>query len=129
MLKEFRDFAMKGNVLDLAVAVILGAAFGAVVASAVADILMPPLGILLGGMDFSSLAVEIGTAPDGTPVTIGYGLFINKVIGFVIVAFVLFLLIKSFNRLTARKPAAPPAPPGPSDEVRLLTEIRDLLRR
>jgi large conductance mechanosensitive channel len=120
MIKEFRDFIMKGNVIDLAVAVILGAAFGAIITSLVNDIIMPIIGVLLGGIDFSSLSVQVGSA------VIAYGKFINAVIIFLIVALVLFLIIKSYNRVIKKAP--PPPPPGPSAEEKLLTEIRDLLK-
>jgi len=134
MLKEFRDFAMRGNVLDLAVAVIIGAAFGAIVNSAVEDMIMPPIGLLVGGMDFSDLSLTIGEKPSDepglppVPVTINYGVFINKLVNFLIVAFVMFLLVRSVSKLTKKK-EAPAAPPEPTAEVKLLTEIRDLLRQ
>lgn len=134
MLKEFRDFAMKGNVLDLAVAVIIGAAFGAIVSSAVEDVIMPPIGLLVGGMDFSDLSLTIGEKPAAeagmppVPVTINYGVFINKMVNFLIIAFVLFMLVRSVTRLTKKK-EAPAAPPEPPADVKLLTEIRDLLRQ
>jgi large conductance mechanosensitive channel len=120
MLKEFRDFAMKGNVVDMAVGIIIGAAFGKIVSSLVNDVLMPAVGLLLGKVDFKSLAVEIGSAK------IGYGMFIQSVVDFVIVAFCIFLIVKQMNRF--RKPAAAPAPAEPSAEVKLLTEIRDTLK-
>ncbi len=135
MLKEFRDFAMKGNVLDLAVAVIIGAAFGAIVSSAVEDVIMPPIGLLVGGMDFSELSLTIGEKPAAeaglppVPVTINYGVFINKLVNFLIIAFVLFLLVRSMSKLMRKKEAAPAAPPEPPADVKLLTEIRDLLRQ
>jgi large conductance mechanosensitive channel len=110
MLKEFRDFAMRGNVLDMAVGIIIGAAFGKIITSLVNDILMPPIGLLLGNMDFSTLAITL-RSPLGAaaPVTIRYGAFINTVVDFIIVAFAIFLLIKQVNRFTAKKsePAAP----------------------
>src|SRR5260221_7118243 len=139
MLKEFRDFAMRGIVIDLAVGVIIGAAFGAIVSSLVADIIMPPIGVLLGGVDFSDFFINLSgqhfdTLADakkaGAP-TLNYGVFLNQVIKFIIIAFALFLLIKQINILTrkskaAEKPAAPPEPPA---EVKLLAEIRDLLKQ
>ena len=134
MLKEFRDFAMRGNVLDLAVAVIIGAAFGAIVNPAVEDMIMPPIGLLVGGMDFSDLSLTIGEKPPDqpglppVPVTINYGVFINKLVNFLIIAFVLFLLVRSASKLTKKK-EAPAVPPEPTAEVKLLTEIRDLLRQ
>ncbi len=117
MLKEFRDFALKGNVIDLAVAVIIGIAFGTVVLSLVNDIIMPIVGVLLGGVDFASLSIQVGEA------MIMYGKFIQAIVNFLIIAFVLFLIVKAVNSM--RKPAPPP---GPSAEETLLTEIRDLLK-
>ena len=118
MLKEFKEFAMRGNVVDMAIGIIIGAAFGKIISSFVADILMPPLGLLLGKVDFSSLFVSLsGTYPSlaaakaaGAP-TLNYGLFLNTVIDFLIVAFAIFLLVKQINRLTAKPAPAPPAPP------------------
>ncbi len=127
MLKEFREFAVKGNVLDMAVGIIIGVAFGTVVQSLVNDVIMPPVGLALGGMDFSAIALTIGTNPDGEPVTIGIGLFVNALISFLIVAFAVFLLVRAFNRLKRKEEAAPTPPPGPSAEEKLLAEIRDLL--
>jgi len=120
MIKEFRDFIMRGNVIDLAVAVVLAGAFGAIIASLVNDIIMPIIGVLMGGVDFTSLSVQVGSA------TIAYGKFIQAVVVFVIIAFVLFLVVKSYNRVAKKQEAAPP--PGPSAEEVLLTEIRDLLQ-
>ena len=121
MLKEFRDFINRGNVIDLAVAVILGAAFTAIVNSLVNDIIMPIIGALLGGIDFTTLAITVGDAQ------ITYGNFIQAVINFLLIAFVVFLIIRSINRINRKKVEAP-APPEPSVEEKLLTEIRDLLR-
>lgn len=123
MLKEFRDFINRGNVLDLAIAVIIGGAFGAIVTSLVNDIITPILGVLMGGVNFSGLAVTIGEA------AIGYGNFIQSIINFLIIAWVIFLLMKAVNNM--KKPPAPevPAPPAPSAEEKLLTEIRDLLKQ
>jgi len=138
MLKEFRDFAMKGNVLDMAVGIIIGVAFGAIVSSLVKDVLMPPIGLLMGGLDFTNLFITMGsgdyaTLADaeaaGAPV-IRYGIFINQVINFLIVAFAIFILIKQMNRFKRKEeektPSAPPALPA---DVVLLTEIRDLLKQ
>jgi large conductance mechanosensitive channel len=111
--KEFRDFAMRGNVVDMAVGIIIGAAFGKIVSSLVADVLMPPIGILLGNVDFSSLAITLKTAADGTAVTIGYGKFINTIIDFVIVAFAIFVVISQLNKL--KKAPPPPAAPNTKD--------------
>ncbi len=135
MWREFRDFAMRGNVIDLAVGIILGAAFTTIVNSLVNDIIMPPIGLLLGGIDFSDFFVTIkggafptvAAAKAGGAVTLNYGLFVNAVIRFIIVAFAVFLLIKQINRL-AKQPPKPEAPPEPPREEVLLTEIRDLLR-
>lgn len=121
MLKEFKEFIERGNVIDLAVAVIIGGAFGAIIASLVDDIIMPVIGVILGGVDFTSLAVQVGDA------MINYGNFIQATVIFVIIAFVLFLVVRSYNRLQAAE-EVPEAPPGPSPEEELLTEIRDLLR-
>lgn len=120
MLKEFRDFIMRGNVIDLAVAVVMAGAFGAIIASLVNDIIMPLIGVLMGGVDFSALSVQVGSA------TIAYGKFIQAVVVFVIIAFVLFLVVKSYNRVSKKQEAVPP--PGPSAEEKLLSEIRDLLK-
>jgi large conductance mechanosensitive channel len=131
MLKEFKEFAVKGNVLDMAVGIIIGAAFGTVVSSLVNDVIMPPIGLAMGGVDFSDIAIRLGTDEAGEPVAMGIGLFINNVISFLIVAFAVFMLVKSFNKLKRQEeaaPAAPPAPPEPSAEERLLAEIRDLLK-
>lgn len=126
MFKEFRDFAMRGNVIDLAIAVVIGAAFTAIVTSLVDDIIMPLVGVLLGGVDFTSLAITVGNA------SITYGNFIQAIINFLIIAFVLFLIVRSINQLQERlataEAEAPAAPPEPSSEEQLLTEIRDLLK-
>ncbi len=125
--KEFKEFAMRGNVVDLAVGVIIGAAFGKIVSSLVADIIMPPLGLLLGGVNFSQLAVTLKQAAEGAPaVTLNYGLFIQAIVDFLIIAFVIFLAIKGINRL---KRPAPAAPAAPSNEEVLLGEIRDILKK
>ncbi len=122
MAKEFKEFAMKGNVVDLAVGVVIGGAFGAIVASLVGDIIMPVIGVLTGGVNFSGLAVTVGDA------SIAYGKFIQAVFAFIIIAFVLFLIIKGMNSMKKEEAAAPAAPaPTPADVV-LLTEIRDLLK-
>lgn len=124
-LNEFKDFAMRGNVLDLAVGVIIGGAFGKIVSSVVDDILMPLVGMALGGLDFKNLSLTIGKAQ------VMYGNFIQNVIDFLIVAFCIFLIVKGINSLTKKKneePAAPEAPVEPSNEEKLLSEIRDLLK-
>ena len=129
MLKEFRDFISKGNVLDLAVAVIIGAAFGKIVTSFVNDILMPPIGILMGGVDFKDLTVVLKNAVGEVPaVTLNYGMFIQNVIDFLIIALCVFLVVKVANNLSKKKEEAPAAPPAPTKDQELLTEIRDLLK-
>lgn len=122
MLKEFMDFVKKGNVLDLAVAVIIGGAFGAIVTSLVNDLIMPLIGIIIGGIDFTGLSLKVGDA------TLTYGNFIQAVVNFLIIAFVIFLLIRQVKKLEKPAPAAPAAPPEPSAEEKLLAEIRDLLK-
>lgn len=122
MLKEFREFIQRGNVMDLAVAVVMGAAFTAIVNSLVADIITPIIGILLGGVDFTSLAITVGSA------NITYGNFIQAIINFLIIAWVIFLMVKAMNRAMPKKEEAPAAPPEPSAEEKLLAEIRDLLK-
>lgn len=121
MLKDFRDFAMRGNVLDLAVGVIIGGAFGKIVTSLVNDVLMPAIGLLLGKLDFSTLSITIGSS------SIKYGLFIQSIVDFTIVAFCIFLMVQQINRFKAKP--APAAPVEPPADVKLLTEIRDLLRK
>jgi large conductance mechanosensitive channel len=122
MLKEFRDFINRGNVVDLAIAVIIGGAFGAIVTSLVNDIIMPLIGVILGGFDFASLSIQIGEA------AIMYGSFIQAIVNFLLIAFVLFLIVRSLNKLQKEQEAAPPPPPQPSAEEKLLAEIRDLLK-
>lgn len=135
MISEFKEFAMRGNVIDLAVGVVIGGAFGKIVTSLVDKVIMPPIGWLIGNVDFSKLAwtlAPVRVAADGTEipaVVIGYGDFINTVVQFVIVAFAIFMLVKVVNRLSRKKEAAPAAPAAPSEEVLLLREIRDSLRK
>jgi large conductance mechanosensitive channel len=134
LLKEFREFAMRGNVVDLAVGIIIGAAFGAIVTSLVADIIMPMIGFATGGMDFSKFAYELkpATVVDGkdvAAVTINYGKFINFIITFLIVAFSMFLLVKGMNKMKRKEEASPAPPPHPSPQEKLLMEIRDLLAK
>jgi len=124
---EFKEFAMKGNVVDLAVGVIIGAAFGKIVSSLVENVIMPPLGMALSGVNFADLATTIGTGPDGKAVLLKYGAFIQTILDFAIIAFVLFLAIKGINRL--KKPPAPPAAAAPPRQEVLLEEIRDLLAK
>jgi large conductance mechanosensitive channel len=129
MLKEFKDFAMRGNVTDMAVGIVIGAAFGKIVSSLVANVLMPPIGILLGGVNFTSLAIILKEAVGDKPaVVLGYGVFVQAIVDFVIIAFAIFMVIKSMNSLKKKKEAVPPAPPKPSNEEVLLSEIRDLLK-
>ncbi|HEY4468586.1 MAG TPA: large-conductance mechanosensitive channel protein MscL [Klebsiella sp.] len=128
-LKEFREFAMRGNVVDLAIGVIIGAAFGKIVSSLVADIIMPPLGLLIGGIDFKQFAVTLRDAQGDIPaVVMHYGEFIQNVFDFIIVAFAIFIAIKLMNKLNRKQEEAPAAPPVPSKEEVLLSEIRDLLK-
>jgi large conductance mechanosensitive channel len=122
MIKEFRNFIEQGNVIDLAVAVIIGGAFGAIVTSLVNDIIMPLVGVLLGGIDFSSLSIQVGEA------MILYGNFIQAVVNFLLLAFALFLIVRGYTRLQQKEEEEPEVPPEPTEEVRLLTEIRDLLQ-
>ena len=135
LLKEFKDFAMRGNVIDLAVGVIIGGAFGKIVASLVADVIMPPIGLLVGGVNFTDLkwemkAAEIIDGVEKAAVTLNYGNFLKVTFDFIIVAFAIFMFIKGMNRLNRKKEEAPApaAPPAPSKEELLLTEIRDLLK-
>ena len=137
MLKEFKEFAMRGNVLDMAVGIIIGAAFTTIVKSLVADVLMPPIGLLLGGVDFSNFFITLSgeshttlaAAQEAGATTINYGVFINAVINFLIVAFAVFVLIRNVNRLKREEEEAPAEPPAPPAEEVLLTEIRDLLKK
>ena len=128
MMSEFRDFAMRGNVVDMAVGIVIGGAFGKIVSSFVNDVLMPPIDLLVGGVDFADLAITLQEASgDVAAVTVNYGSFIQTVIDFVIIAFAIFMVVKAMNNLKKKEEAAPPAPPKPSAEEKLLTEIRDLL--
>lgn len=137
MLKEFREFAMKGNVVDLAVGVIIGAAFGAIVTSLVGDVIMPLIGAVTGGLDFSNYFTPLSKAVTATNLAdakkqgavLAWGTFLTLTINFIIIAFVLFLVIRAINTLKRKEEAAPAAPPKPSAEVELLTEIRDLLKK
>ncbi len=140
MLKEFKQFAMRGNVIDLAVGVVIGAAFGKIVDSLVKDVVMPPIGLILGKVDFANLFVVIkeggmpgpyatvDAAAKAGAVTLNFGLFFNTLVSFIIVAFAIFLVVKTINRLKREEAAAPP-PAEPPEEVRLLREIRDLLKK
>jgi len=129
MLSEFKDFAIKGNVVDMAVGIIVGAAFGKIVSSFVKDVIMPPLGVMMGGVNFSDLAVVIQEAAGEVPVVaIKYGLFIQTIVDFVIVALAIFMAVKVMNSLKKKEQEAPKEDPKPSNEEVLLTEIRDLLQ-
>ena len=140
MLEEFKKFALKGNVLDMAVGIIIGAAFGTIVQSLVNDVIMPPIGVILGGVDFTDLFITLrqgtvaGTyetlaaAREAGAVTINYGVFANAMVSFVIVAFAVFMLVRGFNQLRTKEEAAPAVPPPPSAQEKLLGEIRDLLK-
>ena len=137
MLQEFKDFISRGNVVDMAVGIIIGAAFTAIVKSLVSDVIMPPVGLLTGGVDFSSIFINLSdgeyaslaAAQEAGAATINVGVFINAVINFLIVAFVIFLLVKQVNRMKKQEEAAPAAPPAPPREEVLLEEIRDLLKK
>ena len=136
MLEEFKKFAMRGNVVDMAVGIVIGAAFGKIVSSFVSDVLMPPIGKMMGGVDFSNLFINLGdgtfeslaAAQEAGAATINYGVFINTVLDFIIVAFAIFMVIKAMNAAKKKEEAAPPAPPKPSNEEKLLAEIRDVLK-
>ncbi|MBU0809461.1 MAG: large-conductance mechanosensitive channel protein MscL [Gammaproteobacteria bacterium] len=129
IVSEFKAFAVKGNVVDMAVGIIIGAAFGKIVSSFVGDVVMPPLGMLIGGVDFSDLAIVLKAAEgDVAAVTVGYGKFIQTILDFLIVAFAIFMGVKVINKLKREEEAAPAAPAPPSKEQELLSEIRDLLK-
>ncbi len=130
MLSEFRDFAARGNVVDLAIGVVIGAAFGAITKSLVDHIIMPPIGLLLGGIDFANIVTTLKAADaEGKgAVVISWGLFTQAVVNFLIIAWVMFLVVKAMNSMKRKQEESPAPPPGPSEEVVLLTEIRDALR-
>ncbi len=141
MMKEFKEFALKGNMLDMAVGIVIGGAFGTIISSLVKDIIMPPIGLMMGGVDFAEqfILLQAGETPapylsltaaqEAGAVTLNYGLFINAIISFLIIAFSVFMLVRQYNRLKAQEEAAPKPPPEPAKEEVLLTEIRDLLSR
>jgi large conductance mechanosensitive channel len=137
MLKEFKEFAVKGNVIDMAVGVVIGGAFGKIVNSLVADVIMPPIGLLLGKVDFSNLFLNLSGTPAASLAeakvkglaTLNYGVFLNTTLEFLIIAFAIFVVVKQINRLKREAPPAPAAPPEPSNEEKLLAEIRDLLKK
>lgn len=127
IVQEFSSFAMKGNMIDLAVGIIIGGAFGKIVSSLVNDIIMPPVGFLLGGYDFKKFAITLPAAVGKEAVEIHYGLFLNNVLDFMVIAFAIFMIIKMINKVKKQEQAAKPA--GPSQEIVLLSEIRDLLKK
>ena len=141
MMKEFKEFALKGNMLDMAVGIVIGGAFGTIISSLVKDIIMPPIGLMIGGVDFAEQFIlrqagetpapylSLTAAQEAGAVTLNYGLFINAIISFLIIAFSVFMLVRQYNRLKAQEEAAPKPPPEPAKEEVLLTEIRDLLSR
>ena len=141
MMKEFKDFALKGNMLDMAVGIVIGGAFGTIISSLVKDIIMPPIGLMMGGVDFAEqfILLQAGDTPapylslaaaqEAGAVTMNYGLFFNAIISFLIIAFSVFMLVRQYNRLKAEEEAAPKPPPEPAKEEVLLTEIRDILSR
>ncbi|MDP9142437.1 MAG: large-conductance mechanosensitive channel protein MscL [Pseudomonadota bacterium] len=129
MVSEFKQFAMRGNVVDLAVGVVIGAAFGKIVSSLVADVVMPTIGLLVGGVDFSEMAITLRAAVGEQPaVLLSYGKLVQATLDFIIVAFAIFMVVKGINRMKKAEAAAPAAPPEPTAEQKLLTEIRDLLK-
>jgi large conductance mechanosensitive channel len=129
MMSDFKKFAMRGNVVDLAVAVVIGAAFGRIITSFVNDVLMPPIGILLGGVDITEFVITLKEATgEAAAVTINYGVFLQHMVDFIIVAFAIFMVIRLIEKTKRKEEAAPAAPPAPSKEETLLTEIRDLLK-
>jgi len=130
VLKEFREFAVKGNMMDMAVGIVIGAAFGKIVSSLVNDVIMPPIGMLIGGVDFSDLAITLKAAEgDAAAVLLNYGMFINNVLDFVVVALAIFMVIRTMNRWKRKEAQAPAAPAAPPREQVLLEEIRDLLKK
>ena len=130
MMTEFKEFAMKGSVVDMAVGIIIGGAFGKIVSSFVADVLMPPIGLLIGGVDFSQLAITLQEASgEAEAMAINYGAFLQNVFDFIIIAFAIFMAIKGMNNMKKAEEEAPEAPPEPTNEEVLLTEIRDALRK
>jgi large conductance mechanosensitive channel len=130
MMSEFRDFAMRGNVVDMAVGIVIGGAFGKIVSSFVSDVLMPPIGLALGGVNFSDLAMTLKEASGNVAaVTLNYGSFVQTVIDFIIIAFAIFMVIKAMNSLKKKEEEKPAAPPKPTAEETLLTEIRDILQK
>ncbi len=130
IIQEFKQFAMRGNVMDMAIGIIIGAAFGKIVSSIVSDVIMPPIGLILGGVDFSSLAITLREGSEGVqPVLLKYGVFINTVIDFIIIAFAIFMVVKGINSMKKKEEEKPATPPAPTKSEVLLAEIRDELRK
>jgi large conductance mechanosensitive channel len=130
MIKEFKEFAVKGNMIDMAVGIVIGSAFGKIIASLVTDVIMPPIGLLLGGVNFSNLSIVLKEATEATEaVTLNYGVFINTVVDFTIIAFAIFMVIKAINNAKKKEEEKPVEPPKPSEEVVLLKDIRDALKK
>jgi len=130
VMSEFKDFAVKGNAIDMAVGIVIGAAFGKIVSSVLADVIMPPIGVLMGGVNFTDLAIVLKEAAGDAPaVVIKYGNFIQTVVDFTIIAFAIFMVVKAINKMKKQEKEAPAEPPKPSNEEVLLTEIRDLLKK
>lgn len=130
VLQEFKQFAMRGNVMDMAIGIIIGAAFGKIISSVVGDVIMPPIGLLLGGVDFSNLAITLKEGSEGVqPVLLKYGVFINTVIDFIIIAFAIFMVVKGINSIKKKEEEKPAAPPAPTKSEILLEEIRNELRK
>lgn len=130
MMKEFKDFAMKGNVIDMAVGIVIGGAFGKIIGSLVTDVIMPPIGILLGGVDFSNLSIVLKAATEtAEAVTLNYGAFVNTIVEFTIIVFAIFMVIKGINNAKKKEEEKPAEPPKPSEEVLLLKDIRDALKK
>ena len=130
LIKEFKEFAVKGNVVDMAVGIIIGGAFGKIVSSFVTDVIMPPIGVLLGGVDFANLSLTVREATEtAEAVKVNYGAFLNTIIDFIIIAFVIFMAIKAMNKMKKKEEEKPAVPPAPTKQEVLLTEIRDLLKK
>jgi len=130
MIQEFKQFAMRGNVMDMAIGIIIGAAFGKIISSVVGDVIMPPIGLLLGGVDFSNLSITLKAGGEGIePVLLKYGVFINTVIDFMIIAFAIFMVVKGINAMKKKEEEKPSAPPAPTKSEVLLEEIRNELRK
>jgi large conductance mechanosensitive channel len=130
MMKEFKEFAVKGNMIDMAVGIVIGSAFGKIIASLVTDVIMPPIGLLLGGVDFSNLSIVLKEATEtAEAITLNYGVFINTVVDFTIIAFAIFMVIKAINNSKKKEEEKPVEPPKPSEEVVLLKDIRDALKK